>query len=132
MGIHASDKFHEALYDVKVLEKLTSLTCKEDLFHNYDSYVQSLHHVKDLQKTAAMLPSLVPLKKIISDGMLKKMARQGITFEMLKSEFDKGGKEKLLEFLSEPLSNKKPKVTKNKRVLCQLCNYFESKKNLLM
>lgn len=129
MGIETNENFHEALYDVEVLEKLTSLINKDDLFKNCNSYVDSLRHLKDLDKTAAMLPSLAPLKNVISDGMLKKIATQGISYEIVQSEFDKGGKVKLVQFLSEPMIDKKPKVTKDKRVINKLCEYSSQKKN---
>jgi len=59
--------------------------------------------------------------------MLRKIASQRITFEVLKEEYDKKRKDGLVQFLKEPLINNKPRITKDKRVLNKLITFFESK-----
>jgi len=96
LNINSNESFHEALYDVEILEKLSAFIDKKDLYTNCKSYMESIIHVKNLQKTATTLSLLKPLKGIISNGMLRKIASQRITFEVLKEEYDKKGKDGLV------------------------------------
>lgn len=134
LNINSNESFHEreALYDVEILEKLSAFIDKIDLYTNLytncKSYMESIIHVKNLQKTATTLSLLKPLKGIISNGMLRKIASHSITFKVLKEEYDKEGKDGLVQFLKEPLIDNKPRITKDKRVLNKLITFFESKK----
>ena len=73
-----SHRFHEALYDVEILEKLTTAFIeKTDLCKVRKTYKKSM-----LAKVA--LPSLKILKSVISDTMLNKIAGEGIDYKFLK------------------------------------------------
>lgn len=119
--------FHEASYDVYVLKSLVS-SClgNEDIFKSAKTYADSISHIIDLQRINTGLPLLKPLKGILKDGMLRKMAKEGLTFEKLKRKYDEEGEEGLVSTLTL-LKNGKPQVTKNKRIIAQILAFFKSK-----
>ncbi|KAK0166663.1 hypothetical protein PV327_004155 [Microctonus hyperodae] len=83
LNVKLDDQFHEALYDVKILEQLVSLTNEDHLFESSKSYNACLTHITKLNITASTMQHLSPLKGIISDRILEKMASVGIKYEDL-------------------------------------------------
>lgn len=128
LDVNSNDKFHEALYDVEILERLVSLTNKKYLFESSKSYKACLIHMTKLKTTASAMQILSPLKGVISDHILKKMASQGLKYVELQEKYQKKkGTEGLIQFFKHPMSDKKPRVTKDKRVLDKLIKFFEEK-----
>jgi hypothetical protein len=65
----------------------------------------------------------------ISKGMVEKTDSSGLSFANLQILFDKFGRNGLIGVLSNPPTNnhgsKKPRVTKSKRILLAIVQYFE-------
>lgn len=103
---------------MKILEKLSSsFLNKKDLINNFTSYTDSV--IKSIT-----LPSLKPLKKVISDIIIKKIATEGITFENLlkvKADFGTTG---VIQLFKEKKSNGKPKITGDIRALNKISHFF--------
>ncbi|CAH0555169.1 unnamed protein product [Brassicogethes aeneus] len=119
--------FHEASYDVYVLKSLvSSYLDNEDIFKNAKTYADSVNHVIELRRINTILPSLKPLKDTLKNGMLRKLAKENLTFEILQKKFDEEGEEGLLSTFTL-LKNGKPQVTKNKRILAQILTFFKTK-----
>ncbi|KAK0071675.1 hypothetical protein PV326_000977 [Microctonus aethiopoides] len=77
--------FHDASYDVHVLKLLaSSYLHSEDIFSHAKSFGDSINHIMNLQQMNAALPFLKSLKTILKDGMLRKMAKEGLTYETIK------------------------------------------------
>lgn len=130
LNVNSDDKFHEALYDVEIQEKLVSLTDNKHLFESSKSYRKCLIHLKKLKKTASGMDCLSPLKGVLSGHILRKMASQAIKYQDLINKYENGGTNELLKFCKEPGSDNKPNITKDKRVLDKLCSFF-TKKNVI-
>ena len=68
---------------------------------------------------------------VITEGMAKKIARSGLTYEDLLKLFKEFGKPGLISILSkpptkgEPGNGKRPRVTKNARILTAILRHFE-------
>ncbi|XP_044594883.1 uncharacterized protein LOC123272250 [Cotesia glomerata] len=123
----SSGAFHEASYDVYVLKSLVCFyIANEDIFKNAKTYADSVNHVIEPRKINNKLPSLKPLKGTLKDGMLRKLAKESLTIEVLQKKFDEEGEEGLLSTLTL-LKNGKPRITKNKRILAQILAFFKSK-----
>ncbi|XP_044591398.1 uncharacterized protein LOC123269630 [Cotesia glomerata] len=127
LNVNSDDKFHEALYDVEILEKLVSLTDNKHLFESSKSYRECLIHLKKLKKTASGMDCLSPLKGVLSGHILRKMASQAIKYQDLINKYENGGINELIKFCKEPGSDNKPNITKDKRVLDKLCSFFTKK-----
>ena len=65
-------------------------------------------------------------EKAISVGMASKAATSGLRLQHLKLAFQRDGADGLSHILREKF-NGKPRVTKNRRIIAQICNYFQSK-----
>ena len=68
-----------------------------------------------LQKISRTLLLLRPLKVVVKNTILRKMASEKITFEVLKKYFEEGEKG-IAQILLEQMNNGKPQVTRNKRI----------------
>ncbi|KAK0165661.1 hypothetical protein PV328_004162 [Microctonus aethiopoides] len=123
----SSGAFHEASYDLYVLKSLvSSYIDNEDIFQNAKTYADPVNHVIELRRINAVLPSLKPLKGILTNSMLRKLPKENLTFDILQKKFDDKGEEGLLSTLTL-LKNGKPQITKNRRVLAQISAFFKSK-----
>lgn len=69
--------------------------------------------------------TLEPLieSKVVRKRMAEKMADSGISLDHLQHSFKMGGTDGLISILSDRV-NGKARVTKNKRIISQLINYF--------
>ena len=74
------------------------------------------------------LPDLAALKKITSIAVCKKIINVNLTYAKLKNMFMIRGKDYLLDFLSEKISSRNVRVTKNKKYLENIINYFSNVK----
>ena len=127
LHVNSNDKFHEALYDVEILDQLVSLTNNKSLFESSKSYKDCLIHLTKLRNTASAMHCLFPLKGVISDHILKKMVSQDIKYLDLLNKYKDEGIEEFIKFCKDPGGDNKPKITKYKRVLDKLCKFFKEK-----
>ena len=103
--IDSSDNFHEGLYDVEILEGITSA------------------------KSTKIFPTLAPLKVAASNIMIKRTSKVGITYGMMKKEYVKKGKEGIVKLLTEDIGEKKPRVTKNKKIINKIIELKKREKH---
>ena len=80
-----------------------------------------------LQEQNSRIGSFHPLaqEKIISKGMLTKMARSGLEYRHLCIAYQRGGRDGLSSLLTELNSNNSVRVTNRKNILKAICDYFE-------
>ena len=120
---------HNALADVQTLYKLTSKSLNTDLLIKH-SFTTSwiTEHAAFLDQKRHNLMSLQPLinGKAISVGMAGKAAASGLRLQHLLLAFQRGGVDGLSQILKEKF-NGKPRVTTNRRIIEQICQYFQSK-----
>ncbi|KAM0732898.1 DNA polymerase III PolC-type [Formica fusca] len=116
--------FHNAAYDVQILEKIaskiiftTNETTKKILAQNMKSFTKLLAHETRLQKAAVLRPSLNFLEGVISKGMIKKLTNANINRIKLQAIYKKSGREGVVKFLSAKQKDNKPRVTKNNKIL---------------
>lgn len=125
VGPESDSQFHEAMYDVNILEQLVGLTNKNHLFESSKSYRVCLNHLIKLKITATAMLDLAPLKGVVSDHILKKMATEGLKYTDLLNKYQSEGTEKFVQYLKNPGCNKKARVSKDKRVLDKLVKFFK-------
>jgi len=90
------EKFHDAEFDVIVLEKLVdAIDVKDLLCKNVKSVHQYLIDFNDSKKINQGLCYLYDLKQILSRDILKKMAKATITVDLFKDEYNTGGEERI-------------------------------------
>lgn len=114
LQIELTGNFHEATYDVEILEKIASTIPKENLLMNSKSFSELLVHETRLQKAAVLGRSLDVLKHIIFEG-IKKIARAGMNRAKLQNIYEKNGREGVVQLLSAKQRDNKPRVTKDKK-----------------
>lgn len=90
------------------------------IFKNTKTWASLLTHQQGLKKVKIMEPHLKPLKNVISDGMLKKMAMAGLKYDQIKTAYDSMGDNGIIELMFSTMDNGKPRVTKNKRIIDQI------------
>lgn len=106
-----------ALFDVRVLQELVKVTSRgTDLFSFEKKFEVAL---KENEINIIIKLKLVPLKNIVSRNIIKKIAIAGITFQDLKLKFLNKGEDGIFNLLSMEC-NRKPLVTKNKKVLTKI------------
>ncbi|KAH0552645.1 hypothetical protein KQX54_013719 [Cotesia glomerata] len=119
--------FHEALYDVQVLQQLSSkFIGSKKLINSRKSYVECLANEAKSQKADTLMPSLKILKGIVSDNMLKKIANAGIDFNMMLAASEDKENQRLVQLLSELNDFNKPRVTKDKKILKKINDFLEN------
>lgn len=126
LQIESTENFHNAIYDVEILEKIASTIPKENLIVNGKTFTEALDHETQLQNEAILRQSLDVLKNVISEGMIKKIASAGINFAQLQDTYEESGKEGVVQLLSAEQENNKPRVTKNKRILEKIIRFLET------
>lgn len=126
LKIESTDKFHEALYDVQILKQLVLSVLDVDLIlKNTKTWASLLSHKRGLEKFKIMQPHLKPFKDVLSNGILKKMAIAGVTYDQIKTAYDNKGDNGVMEFMSSKMDDGKPRVTKNKRIINQVINVLK-------
>ena len=68
-------------------------------------------------------------KNIISKGMISKIAGSGLEYKHLCIAYKRGGRDGLLSVLMEMNSQSAVRVTKDKKILNALADYFEMADN---
>ena len=64
-------------------------------------------------------------KRVVSNGMIVKMASSGLEFKHLAVAFKRRGKDSLISISTEKNTDNKVRVTNKKSVLNSLTDYFE-------
>lgn len=127
LGLSDTAKFHNASFDVEVLQQLIRFTKREnELLHfrkNYETYLED--HLQ-CNKVKENLRKLIPLKSVVSQSLLKKMAKADFTVDSLKECYKQNGEITLLNMLSEKLEDGKPRVTTNKKSLAKILNKIKN------
>ncbi|XP_029207906.2 uncharacterized protein LOC114971528 [Acropora millepora] len=120
---------HNSLEDVRALQRLVS--CKEVsrkyLIQSSFTTEFAVRSTKYCVQKKFNLQTLHPLvtTKVVSKGMAEKIAGSGLTFHHLQLSFQRGGQDGLTNILSEKI-NGKARVTKNRRIISQLSNFFNN------
>ncbi|KAK0172806.1 hypothetical protein PV328_006080 [Microctonus aethiopoides] len=125
LNVQSDDLFHEAMYDVNILEQLVALTNKNHLYESSKSYATYLNHLIKSKKIATAMVHLSPLKGVVSEHILRKMASEGIKYIDLLNKYESEGTAEFVQYLKNPGCDKKARVSKDKRVLDKLVKFFE-------
>jgi len=78
------------------------------------------------QKINNSLKYLTELKGIVSRDILRKIAKEEITCDMLKSLYKTEREKAIVQLLSAEMQNKKPKITKNATVLNKIITFLNN------
>ncbi|XP_043271992.1 uncharacterized protein [Venturia canescens] len=109
LQVQLNNKFHEATYDVQMLEQLTStFLLKSDLIANCKDYKASV-------SSKLMQPHLSNLKNVVSPSILNKLITARLTYGILKKVYAEQNREGIAILLSKKDANNKTTVTKDKR-----------------
>ena len=118
---------HDSLEDVKALQRLVSCRGfdKNQLIESSFSTESAVQSTEYCVKKMVNLRTLQPLiaSEVVSKGMAEKIAGSGLTLHHLQLSFERGGEDGLISILSDHV-NGKARVTKNRRILSQLSDYF--------
>ncbi|XP_067020310.1 uncharacterized protein [Acropora muricata] len=118
---------HNSLEDVKALQRLVSSQVfdRNQLIESSFSTEFAVQYTEYCERKKFNLYTLQPLieSEVVSKGMVQKMAGSGVSLNHLQHSFEMGGKDGLISILSDQV-NGKARVTKNKRIISQLINYF--------
>ena len=121
---------HNALADVQVLYQLTTKFLNPRLLvkHSFTApWVKERNTLLQQKKEKLQTFQLLIQEKALSNGIVEKAASSGLTVPHLELGFQRKGTDGLLNSLKEKF-NGKPRVTSNTRVLSQICNVFECRK----
>ena len=120
---------HNALDDVISLEKLYTISSVSNEVALQHSFIVlwGFDLVKFQAETSSNAETMQILadKKVISQGMIKKIACSGLKFQHLMTVFKKNGVNGLCEILSEKHCGK-PRVTNCKKAIQGLAEFFTS------
>lgn len=119
---------HNALHDVQMLQTLVSnfISNKLVLEHSFTlSWFQEYYIFLDQKNINLRTLQPLILSKAMSKGMADKVAASGLSIDHMLMAFQRGGKDCLSNVLMEMFRGK-PRVTINKRVIAQICNFFQS------
>ena len=118
---------HDALEDVRMLHRLVSKYIPNELLVEH-SFTVSWHrdYLDYSQMTQDNMKTLKPLLRArkVSEGMATKIAGSGLNLSHLEFAHKSGGKDKLYDVLTASHAGK-PRVTNNKKVLEDICSFFE-------
>ena len=122
---------HNALADVQTLYQLVNKFLNVKLLQKHSfkvSWVAS--YQKLLKEKKLLVNTLQPLvtEKYMSASMAIKCASSGLGLHHLQVVYQRGKEEGVKQVLMERFDNK-PRVSSNKRVLAQICQYFKDNAN---
>lgn len=123
--LHVTGSFHEAMFDVKVLEKLCfeyidSVDIKKKLI-KYDNFVTKKLEQKSIR---SKMPDLLEIKKITNLSVCKKIISNDLTYEKLQKKFQTLGQKLFKEFLMEKVG-RSARITKNESYIKKILSHFE-------
>ena len=118
---------HNAREDVTLLQQLiTSVNPTIDDILRFSSsvkYVQEYLEHSEIKKVNVITFNEMVRDKIMTKTMCEKAAASGLTFNHLKCAFARNGYDGLYSIMSEEV-DKKPRVTKQKKIIERIINYF--------
>lgn len=122
------DQAHDAIFDVMILEKLAHkcLDIKAicDVKKTYKD-VDNLLYVKNFKKT------LSPLVGAVSNAMIERLARNGLTYDMIVDTYFKEGEIALIKLLKGG-KNEKRTIIKTKKVLDSILDHLQQISELII
>lgn len=81
-----------------------------------------MNYIKCKSVNATSLSHLVTAK-VLSKFMMEKIAGSGLSYQHLKLSFERNGSQGV-ESLFKEQTNGKPRVTRCKKIISAVCNYF--------
>lgn len=115
--------FHEATFDVYVLQLLsTKFIPLETLLNCKTWFLDCLLNEINKKKATVLLPAFKVLKGVVSHNMIKKIANAGISFDVMLQSYKNNV---LMQLLLESYMGEKTRVTKDKKSLKKIINFFE-------
>lgn len=118
---------HYALNDVQMLQELSDKFLSAQVVQKHSfSFSWYQEYTKYLSDRSVNLQTLQPLvaAKAISMGIAEKAAASGLSFTHLLLSFQRGGIEALSNVLKEKF-NRKARVTRRKKTIMQICDFFK-------
>lgn len=124
-----NEKAHDALYDVVMLDKVIKKLniTSNDLIGCFFNRDDACNKIKFSENLPQALKNLELLKDCVSAGMRKKMVAANVTYELLEDAYKINKYAGIVQILGKD-ENGAVKVTKAKKILDKIFNYFESKK----
>ena len=118
---------HNANEDVTLLQQLmTSVNTTSDDILRFSfsvKYVQEYLEHSEMKKVNVITFNGMARDKIMTKTMCEKAAASGLTFNHLKCAFARNRYDGLYYIMSEEV-DKKPRVTKQKKIIARISNYF--------
>lgn len=125
-----SQHFHDAAYDVTILQNLVSiLNCEDYLFNSMTSFADYYKSVLETNKISYNLQFLIDLQNIVSQQILKRLALHGVTYDSLLKLYESGGERGIQGLFTEKVENNKPKITTNKKIIEKMIEFLKYKTN---
>lgn len=119
--------FHDAAYDVSVLQTLTkTLKLESNLFNSCKNYKYYLQEITKSDKTKSNLPFLTELFGIITMNMCKKLASNDISCDSLRKIYEDGGEKAIIQLFTEQVENKKVRITKKKDIITKVLHFLKN------
>uniref|UniRef100_A0ABD2XAY9 Exonuclease domain-containing protein n=1 Tax=Trichogramma kaykai TaxID=54128 RepID=A0ABD2XAY9_9HYME len=123
LGTNKEDGFHEALFEVVILEKLVLHINKQDelikYLKPYNKCYQKQSEYDFIQNNMKYLESL---RQVVSRELQVRMVRAGFSRSFLLKKLKEEGEKYVLDLLSEKMADGKPKITKNNMALTKIMN----------
>lgn len=117
---------HDALVDIKLLEQLSikylSVEELSKVQKNTNDILNSLESTKNIK---IYLPSYEPMRNILSEVMLKRLASFKISYNDLIEKYKISGEQETIKFLRGEF-NGKPKIIKSKPILNKILQHLKS------
>ena len=83
LGTTINAGFHEALFDVNILQNLVDIKQKQEKWYQIRSFDDSLQSIENKKKVKAIISQLGPLKKAVGKGIVEKLCLSNMTFDIL-------------------------------------------------
>lgn len=126
------NELHNAQADVSILKNvLVAIGITEKLIKENALTIMDMQQNEKRKITEATNKlTFSKYNKVISDGMITKMAAAGINFSILQAAYEKNRISGIRFLLSENVDGK-PRVTTNKKCLEKIFSIFETNKNTI-
>lgn len=116
------EEAHEALSDCMTLETICVVfQCTETLISSRKPIEEFLANQEHLHKQYLLEkelgPGFSPLKAVISEAMVKRLAHNGLSMRILKDTYRLGRDESIRILLEEANEFGKPRITKDQRII---------------
>ncbi|XP_008216696.1 uncharacterized protein LOC103317949 [Nasonia vitripennis] len=121
----AQEYAHDAMYDVKLLEKLVNnYIAYDDIVQSHKSFDSLVELMHRKEESIVYLQSLRPLAGVVSKPMLERMAYAHIDFDSLLNAYQTS--ERFAIDLLERRVDGRPQVIKTRRIIDAILNYLRS------